>query len=74
MSFLSAKSGLTLFSVKTMDVSSEALTKEKVKTLLPFLIFPQVEDPIIMRGQPWRHGKVGVGVAVDVTVIVSIKV
>ena len=57
-----------------MDVSSEALTKEKVKTLLPFLICPQVEDPIIMRGQPWRHGKVGVGVAVDVTVIVSIKV
>ena len=57
-----------------MDVSSEALTKEKVKTLLSFLICPQVEDPIIMRGQPWRHGKVRVRVAVDVTVIVSIKV
>ena len=59
-----------------LDVSSEALTKEKVKTLLPFLICTQAGDPLMMWRQPWQlgtgsHGKVGV--AVPVTVLVTIK-
>ena len=59
-----------------LDVSSETLAKEKVKTLLPFLLCPQAEDPLMMWRQPWQLGMGShdkVGVAVPVTVLVSIK-